>query len=111
MHPDERRLLLLQADARLAALGRLKGRSFGDGHPDEPGNRARRQRRVDAMSLEYDQEYRDLYQPGSGDGSSTNPLPARGRTHHLQHRLQTLLQYRNAMRRSSGAFWEQFKSH
>ena len=111
MHPDERRLLLLQADARLEAFGRLKGRSFGYGHPDEPGNRARRRRRLDTMSLKYDQEYRDLYQPGSGDGSSTNPLPARGRTHHLQHRLQTLLQYRNAMLRSSRAFWEQFKSH
>jgi hypothetical protein len=110
MQPDERRLRLLQADARLAALSRLNEWPSATHHLDQSVN-GQRQRRMDAVVREHHRDYRDLHRPGLDDGSSTNPQPARDRTRHLQHRLQTLLQYRNAMRRSSKAFWAQFDSH
>lgn len=110
MQPDERRLRLLQADARLAALSRLNEWPSATHHLDQSVN-GQRQRRMDAVVREHHRDYRDLHRPGLDDGSSTNPQPARDRTRHLQHRLQTLFQYRNAMRRSSKAFWAQFDSH
>jgi hypothetical protein len=106
--PHERPYRLLQADARLSALARLKEESS----PDDPSIESSRgrglQARVVGMARKYSQEYMDLHQPGWDEGSSTNPKPARGRAPHLEHRLQTLLQYRDAMRRSSKAFWAQF---
>lgn len=104
----ERPHRLLQADARLSALARLSGGSLPDDPSLESAHDTGLQVRVADMTEEYIQEYQDLHQPGWDEGSSTNPKPARGRTSHLKHRLQTLLQYRNAMRRSSKAFWAQF---
>jgi hypothetical protein len=111
MDPEERRLRLLQADARLAAWDRLTQKTMVEGDPDDPADVARRRRRLDALIHEHHREYVELHLPGGDDASSTNPQPARNRAPHLHHRLQTLLQYRDRMDRSSEAFWTQFDPH
>jgi hypothetical protein len=107
--PEERRLRLLQADARSAAWDRLTRQTMVGGDPDDPAKVARR--RLDALIHEHHREYVELHLPGGDDASSTNPQPARNRAPHLHHRLQTLLQYRDTMDRSSEPFWTQFDPH
>ena len=101
MDVNERHWRLQQGEARMAAWDRLIDRA-----PGREG--ARRHRRMVALFRQHHREVSDLRQPGWDESSSTNPQPAMDRTEDLRHRLQTLLQYRDAMRRSSKAFWAQF---
>jgi hypothetical protein len=111
MDPEERHWMLIQADARSRALSRFDGVPSQIDVISGPRAVAKRQRRLDSITREFVRDYRNLHQPGWGQASSTNPQPARNRTDQLDHRLQTLLQYRDAMRRSSQVFWTQFDPH
>lgn len=111
MDPEERHWKLIQAEVYSSALSRFDGIPSHADLTAGPRAVAKRQRRLDSLTREVLRDQRNLHQLGWDEDSPTNPQPARDRSGQLYHRFQTVLQYRDAMRRSSKAFWSQFHPH